>query len=69
MVVGAPFLRSAKGGAKTTVYLASSPDVAGATGGYYVRRKPPTPSKQARRRGRRPAPVGEERVADRQARA
>jgi NAD(P)-dependent dehydrogenase (short-subunit alcohol dehydrogenase family) len=48
MVVGAPFLRSAKGGAKTTVYLASSPDVAGATGGYYVRRKLHTPSKRAR---------------------
>lgn len=48
MVVGAPFLRSAKGGAKTTVYLASSPDVAGATGGYYVRRKLHTPSKHAR---------------------
>jgi len=48
MVVGAPFLRSPKGGAKTTVYLASSPAVAGATGGYYVRSKRHTPSKRAR---------------------
>ena len=48
MVIGAPFLRSPKGGAKTTVYLASSPDVAGATGGYYVRRKPHRASKKAR---------------------
>ena len=58
----------AKGGAKTIVYLASSPDVAGATGGYYVRRKrhrprsrPATPTRpgacgrRARRWWRRPA--------------
>jgi NAD(P)-dependent dehydrogenase (short-subunit alcohol dehydrogenase family) len=48
MIVGAPFLRSAKSGSKTIVYLASSPDVAGATGGYYVRRKLHRPSKRAR---------------------
>jgi NAD(P)-dependent dehydrogenase (short-subunit alcohol dehydrogenase family) len=48
VIVGAPFLRSPKSGAKTTVYLASSPEVAGATGGYYVRRKRHRPSKHAR---------------------
>jgi NAD(P)-dependent dehydrogenase (short-subunit alcohol dehydrogenase family) len=48
MIVGAPFLRSPKGGSRTSVYLASSPEVAGATGGYYVRRKPHRPSKHAR---------------------
>jgi NAD(P)-dependent dehydrogenase (short-subunit alcohol dehydrogenase family) len=48
MVVGAPFLRSPRSGAKTTVYLASSPEVAGATGGYYVRRKLHRPSRRAR---------------------
>jgi NAD(P)-dependent dehydrogenase (short-subunit alcohol dehydrogenase family) len=36
----APFFRSAEGGADTAVYLASSPDVATATGGYFVDRKP-----------------------------
>ncbi len=34
-----PFLISAKTGAKTSVYLASSPDVAGVTGEYFVRSK------------------------------
>ena len=48
MIIGAPFLRSAKSGSKTIVYLASSPDVAGATGGYYVRKKLHKPSKHAR---------------------
>jgi NAD(P)-dependent dehydrogenase (short-subunit alcohol dehydrogenase family) len=36
----APFFRSAEGGADTAVYLATSPDVATATGGYFVDRKP-----------------------------
>ncbi|MGD0190118.1 MAG: SDR family oxidoreductase [Rhizomicrobium sp.] len=34
-------------GAETIVYLASSPDVSDATGGYYVKCKPATPSKAA----------------------
>jgi NAD(P)-dependent dehydrogenase (short-subunit alcohol dehydrogenase family) len=34
-------------GAETIVYLAASPDVADATGGYYVKCKPATPSKAA----------------------
>jgi NAD(P)-dependent dehydrogenase (short-subunit alcohol dehydrogenase family) len=34
-------------GAQTIVYLASSPDVANASGGYYVKSKPATPSKAA----------------------
>lgn len=35
-------------GARTSIYLASSPDVEGVTGGYFVRRKPVTPSRAAR---------------------
>jgi hypothetical protein len=35
-------------GARTSVYLASSPDVAGATGGYYAKCKPISMSKRAR---------------------
>lgn len=32
-----PFLRSAKSGAETSVYLASAPEVEGVTGGYFVK--------------------------------
>ncbi|HZU79305.1 MAG TPA: SDR family oxidoreductase [Acidimicrobiales bacterium] len=39
---------SAESGARTSVYLASSPDVAGRSGGYYVRCKPGHMSRQAR---------------------
>ena len=42
--LGRRFLRTPGQGADTVVYLASSPDVEGATGGYYVRRKLSTPS-------------------------
>jgi retinol dehydrogenase-12 len=35
-------------GAETSVYLASSPDVATVTGGYFVKRKPARPSNLAR---------------------
>ena len=35
-------------GARTSVYLASSPDVADVTGGYFVRCRPATPSRLAR---------------------
>jgi NAD(P)-dependent dehydrogenase (short-subunit alcohol dehydrogenase family) len=41
------FLRTPGQGADTVVYLASSPDVEGATGGYYVHRKLSTPSRAA----------------------
>src|SRR6266542_4010438 len=44
----APFLLSAAQGADTVVYLASSPDVAGATGGYYIKRRLRAPSGAAR---------------------
>ncbi len=48
MVATAPFYISAARGARTTVYLASSPEVAGRTGGYYVRGREHRPSKAAR---------------------
>ena len=47
MKVGGLFLISSKSGARTSIYLASSPEVEGKTGGYYVRRKPGHPSKHA----------------------
>jgi retinol dehydrogenase 12 len=37
--IGAPFLTSAEKGARTSIYLASSPEVAQATGGYYAKSK------------------------------
>ena len=43
-----PFMISAEKGAQTVIYLASSPDVAGATGGYYVNCKPARSSSLAR---------------------
>jgi NAD(P)-dependent dehydrogenase (short-subunit alcohol dehydrogenase family) len=48
MKAGSPFLISSKSGARTSIYLASSPDVEGKTGGYYVRRKLHSGSKQSR---------------------
>ena len=42
------FLLPASQGADTVVYLASSPDVEGATGGYYIKRMRRTPSPAAR---------------------
>jgi len=43
-----PFEISATAGAATSVYLASSPEVQGKSGGYYVHSKPGHPSKQGR---------------------
>jgi len=43
-----PFMISAEKGAQTVIYLASSPEVAGASGGYYVNCKPARPSSIAR---------------------
>jgi NAD(P)-dependent dehydrogenase (short-subunit alcohol dehydrogenase family) len=45
--LGKWFLISPQEGAKTSVYLASSPEVAGKTGGYYRRCKPASPSRAA----------------------
>jgi retinol dehydrogenase-12 len=43
-----PFMLSPQRGAATIVYLATSPRVAGATGGYYVKSRPREPSPAAR---------------------
>jgi NAD(P)-dependent dehydrogenase (short-subunit alcohol dehydrogenase family) len=43
-----PFMLSPRRGADTVVYLASSTDVAGETGGYYVKRERREPSQAAR---------------------
>lgn len=38
--LGKPFMKSPEEGARTSVYLATSPDVDGVTGGYYANEKP-----------------------------
>ncbi len=43
-----PFFLSPASGARTSLYLATSPDVAGVTGKYFDRSKPRTPSAAAR---------------------
>jgi len=43
-----PFEISPSAGARTSVYLATSPEVEGVTGRYWVRRKPGHMSRQAR---------------------
>jgi retinol dehydrogenase 12 len=43
-----PFMISAEQGAQTVVYLASSPEVEGVTGGYYVNCRPTRSSDRAR---------------------
>lgn len=48
LAIGRPFFLSPAGGAKTTVFLASSPDVEGRTGGYYTRSRLFRPSARAR---------------------
>ena len=48
LTIARPFLSSPERGADTIVYLASSPDVADQTGGYYVRRQRREPSAAAR---------------------
>jgi NAD(P)-dependent dehydrogenase (short-subunit alcohol dehydrogenase family) len=45
-----PFILDAERGARTSVFLASSPQVAGVTGAYFVRCRPARPSRRARRR-------------------
>ncbi|HET9898034.1 MAG TPA: SDR family oxidoreductase [Streptosporangiaceae bacterium] len=46
--VMAPLIKSAERGARTVVYLASSPDVTGRSGGYYVSERLRQPSRAAR---------------------
>jgi retinol dehydrogenase 12 len=48
ITIARPFMLSPERGAETIVYLASSPDVAGQTGGYYVKRQRREPSAAAR---------------------
>ena len=60
-----PFEISPKRGAKTSLYLATSPDVADKTGMYWVRSKPGHMSRQARNDEAAAAPVGRERAAAR----
>lgn len=48
ITIARPFMLSPERGASTVVYLASSPDVAGQTGGYYARRRLRQPSAAAR---------------------
>lgn len=46
-VVGAPFMVSAEKGAETQIYLASSSEVEGVSGGYFAECRPAEPSKIA----------------------
>ena len=48
ITIAKPFMLSPERGADTIVYLASSPDVAAQTGGYYVKRQLREPSAAAR---------------------
>jgi len=48
IMIARPFMLSPERGADTIVYLASSSDVAGQTGGYYVKRQRREPSAAAR---------------------
>ncbi len=52
-----PFILNAEQGARTSIYLASSPEVEGVTGVYFVRCKPATPSR-VRATSRLPAGFG-----------
>ena len=47
MKVAAPFFLSAAGGARTSIYLATSPEVEGVTGKYFEKCKPATPRRAA----------------------
>lgn len=46
--VAKPFLKSSEEGAQTSVYLASSPEIEGVTGEYFVNCRPRTASSKAR---------------------
>ncbi|WP_342378641.1 SDR family oxidoreductase [Myxococcus stipitatus] len=45
--LGAPFMLSAEGGARTSIYLSSSPEVEGVSGQYFIRRRQRKPSAAA----------------------
>ncbi len=47
LALGRPFFLSPAGGAKTSIYLASSPAVAGKSGGYYAKSRPARATKAA----------------------
>jgi NAD(P)-dependent dehydrogenase (short-subunit alcohol dehydrogenase family) len=66
-----PFFLTPEKGARTTVYLASSPEVATVTGKYFVKCKPKLPSKVAQDEGsaKRLWQVSEELVAQKSASA
>jgi NAD(P)-dependent dehydrogenase (short-subunit alcohol dehydrogenase family) len=65
MPLARPFAISPEKGARTSIYLASSPEVAGVTGGYFYKCKPSTPTSVARddEAARRLWAVSEELVA------
>jgi NAD(P)-dependent dehydrogenase (short-subunit alcohol dehydrogenase family) len=42
-----PFFTTPEKGAQTQIYLASSPEVEGVSGGYFIKSKPATPNKHA----------------------
>lgn len=48
VMLARPFMLSPQRGADTIIYLATSPEVAGQTGGYYVKRQRREPSQAAR---------------------
>ena len=48
LALAKPFMLSEEQGADTLIYLASSPDVVGQTGGYWSRRRPLQPAAAAR---------------------
>ncbi len=48
MTLARPFFLTPQQGARTSVYLATSPEVEGVTGGYYVKSKAATPASAAR---------------------
>ena len=48
IMIGGAFMQSPAQGADTVVYLASSPDVTGASGGSYIKRRERQPSSAAR---------------------
>ena len=49
--LGRPFMLTPEQGAQTQIFLASSPEVEGVTGGYFIRKKQCTPPAQARDQG------------------
>jgi NAD(P)-dependent dehydrogenase (short-subunit alcohol dehydrogenase family) len=67
MLLGSPLAISPEKGALTSIWLASSPDVEGTTGGYFYKCKPSTPSKAAQdaEAARRLWAISEDLVADR----